>query len=145
MRWMADRCALTAAIIWVLLFIPGAAYADLTGVWEMRADWVRPDRTVGSSITEFTLYQNGTEVIGESVATSNKDIVGHTFGRIINTVPGTETIKNPHHMIRLTRVDIGTGNYKALYIGFISEDARSIQGYFVDVNGVHGTIVMAKR
>ena len=46
----------------------------------------------------------------------------------------------------LTRVIIlGTVNDKALIIGFISEDASSIEAFFVDVNGVHGTIVIAKR
>ncbi len=40
---------------------------------------------------------------------------------------------------------LGTVNDKALIIGLVSEDASSIEAFFVDVNGVHGTIVIAKR
>jgi len=46
----------------------------------------------------------------------------------------------------LTRaIILGTVNDKALIIGLLSEDASSIEAFFVDVNGVHGSIVMAKR
>ncbi len=46
----------------------------------------------------------------------------------------------------LTRASIlETVNDKALIIGLVSEDASSIEAFFVDVNGVHGTIVRPKR
>ncbi len=40
---------------------------------------------------------------------------------------------------------LGTVNDKARITGLVSEDARSIEAFFVDVNGVHGTIVRPKR
>lgn len=121
------------------------AYADITGVWDMTSSYTDTNGSAGKSTEELTFFQNGTEIIADSVATSSKNRAGRHYGKIIDINPGIDTIAKPIRMIQFTRVDIGRGNYVAVSIGFISGDDKRISGYFIDVNGIKGTFVMIKR
>lgn len=121
------------------------AYADITGIWDMTSNYTNTDGSAGKSAEELTFFQNGTEITADSVATSSKNRIGRHYGKIIDTNPGIDTIAKPIRMIQFTRVDVGSGNYVALSIGFVSENDKRISGYFIDVNGVKGTFVMIRR
>lgn len=96
-----------------------------------------------TSELQVAIFQNGSEVIFTSKASSNKDIPGHGWGRVTRTEKGSETITAPVGLVEMTRVD-GVEKYVAKFIGVIASSAK-ISGYFVDVNGRGGSFTMEKQ
>ena len=127
------------------LFIPHLSYADLSGIWIMTAEYVRPNGTTGRSTNKLTMFQNDAEIVADHIATSNGNIKGRVFGRVVRATSGTDTTREPLELVQFQRVDLGGGNYKAIVIGSVSRDEKTIDGFFVDVNGVKGVMVMKRQ
>lgn len=129
----------------IAFLFSGNIYAQLSGTWVLHSSYTNPDGTTGTGSSELILVQNGTEIVADNVATSHNNTVGRNYGGIIEATPGSDTIAHPYRLIKLTRVDVGGGNYVGIMVGIISKDENKITGYGVDVNGVLATITMTRR
>jgi hypothetical protein len=123
----------------VSLYGPFTTAGDLSGKWVMKI--FSGNKQVGE--TQLNLLQNGSELILTTKAVSNKDLLGHGWGKLTTTEKGSETVATPAILVELTRVD-GVGNYVSKYIGVIDAGTK-INGYFVDVNGRRGIFTLEKR
>lgn len=141
LRFMKFFVVMAGILLW-----SNYAFADLTGTWDMAGSYTRSDGSTGTGSNVVTMFQNGSEITADNLATSNNNRVGRIYGKIIATNPGYDTIANPKRLIEFTRTDISVGcNYVAIWIGFISDSDNYIEGQFIDVNGVKGTFTMTKR